>query len=285
MENLFSIGLPLALAIIMLSLGIGLEVRDFKRVLARKKAFVLGLISQILLLPAVTLAVLAVFATDRTFAMGVLFLVVCPSGITSSLLAKYARGDVALSLSLTASTSLIGLATLPTFTAWANPELLKHTDGLSISALTISMFLIITLPVAVGVTIRQYFRHAAIALEPALSVFALVLLVLIVFWALILDGALLVDHAISYGGPLLGLSLLTFAIGLALARIGQLNWAETKTVAIETGIQNTALSVTLVGLFTGVTQGFASLSLPSVIYSLTMYLVVVPFVLWARNHR
>ncbi|WP_146344718.1 bile acid:sodium symporter family protein [Falsiphaeobacter marinintestinus] len=286
MEELIGVGLPLALAVIMLSLGIGLEVSDFRRVALNGHAFVIGALSQIILLPLTAFFVVSVFAPPPGIAAGVMLLAFCPGGVTSNILSKLAGGDVALSISLTAMVSLTSILTVPMLSAWAIPYFLGSTaPELNVTSLAIAMFLITTLPVAVGVTIRQYFRGAAIVIDPILSRVAVVLVVLVIAAALADNWALFLENLPSLGAMLLIVNLVLLGIGFGVARLAGLGTAQIKTITLEIGIQNSTLGITMAGLITGVTFGFSALALPSAVYGITMYVVAVPFILWMRGGR
>ncbi len=286
MEELIGVGLPLALAVIMLSLGIGLEVSDFRRVALNGHAFVIGALSQIILLPLTAFFVVSVFAPPPGIAAGVMLLAFCPGGVTSNILSKLAGGDVALSISLTAMVSLTSILTVPMLSAWAIPYFLGSTaPELNVTSLAIAMFLITTLPVAVGVTIRQYFRGAAIVIDPILSRIAVVLVVLVIAAALADNWALFLENLPSLGAMLLIVNLVLLGIGFGVARLAGLGTAQIKTITLEIGIQNSTLGITMAGLITGVTFGFSALALPSAVYGITMYVVAVPFILWMRGGR
>ena len=286
MNSIISMGLPLSLAIIMLSLGIGLEVKDFRRVALNGHAFAIGALSQVVLLPLAAFGIVSLLNLPPEIAVGVMLLSFCPGGVTSNILSKWAGGDVALSISLTAMVSLLSILTVPLLMQVAMAHFMgADAPAFSVTALAVSMFLITTLPVAVGVTIRQYYRGIAIVIERALAQLALFLVVVIVAAALASNWALFVDNLGRLGGALIGLNLALLLIGLGVAWFGGLSWPQVKTISIETGIQNSTLGITVAGLLTGVTQGFGAMALPSAVYGITMYAVALPFVLWMRGRR
>jgi BASS family bile acid:Na+ symporter len=153
----------------------------------------------------------------------------------------------------------------------------------SITGLAIAMFLITTLPVAIGVSIRHFATGFANRIEAGLSRLATGLFVLVVLAALAANWQLFTDNLGIMGAGLISLNLALLLIGLGLARIANLSWNEAKTVAIETGIQNSTLGITLAALITGTQSGFSPLALPSAVYGITMYAVALPFILWFRR--
>ncbi|MEX0350518.1 MAG: bile acid:sodium symporter family protein [Paracoccaceae bacterium] len=284
MDILINVGLPLSLAIIMLSLGIGLEISDFRRVLTRKYAFAIGALSQVVLLPLVAFAIAYLFSLPPQIAAGLMLLSFCPGGVTSNILSKLAKGDVALSVTLTAIISLLSILTVPILAAWSVGHFLgEQAPDVSITGLAVAMFLITTLPVAIGVAIRSLARSFALRIEKALSTLATTLFVLIVIAALAGNWTVFVENLGTMGASLITLNLVLLLLGLALARSAGLSWQETKTISIETGIQNSTLGITMAGLITGTATGFSVLALPSAVYGITMYAVSIPFILWYRN--
>ncbi|WP_372574265.1 bile acid:sodium symporter family protein [Ruegeria jejuensis] len=284
MDFLINVGLPLSLAIIMLSLGIGLEIADFRRVLTRKYAFFIGAFCQIVLLPVVAFAIAYLFGLPPEIAAGFMLLSFCPGGVTSNILSKLAKGDVALSVTLTAIISLLSIMTVPILAAWSVGHFLgEQAPDVSITGLALAMFLITTLPVAIGVTIRSLARSFALRIDKALSTLATTLFVLIVIAALAGNWTVFAENLGAMGASLVALNVVLLLLGLALGRGAGLSWQETKTISIETGIQNSTLGITMAGLITGTASGFSVLALPSAVYGITMYAVSIPFILWYRS--
>lgn len=284
MDLLINVILPLSLAIIMLSLGLGLTFGDFTRVAARPRAFAIGALSQVALVPAAALAVIFLFDIKGELAVGIMLLSFCPGGVTSNMLSKLARGDVALSVSLTAVVSLLSILTVPVLAAWSVRHLMGDAGPeVSVAALAFAMFLITTLPVALGVLFRRLAPNAADRIEPALNLIALLLFVVIVLAALVGNWSVFVANIATLGPAMATLMLALLLIGLLLATGFALPWAERKTISIETGIQNATLGITLAALITGQSEGFSTMALPSAFYGVSMYLAALPFVAWYRS--
>ncbi len=285
MDILINVVLPLSLAIIMFSLGIGLTIADFTRVLKAPRAFAAGALAQVIVLPAIAFAIVLVFSLPPALAAGVMLLAFCPGGVTSNVISKWARGDVALSVSLTAVISLLSLLTVPALTAWAVTHFMgEDAPEISIASLTIAVFLITTVPVCLGVFIRHVATDFATRLEPVLSTLSSILFIVIVIAAIAANWTLFTENLASLGPSLVTLNIVLLGIGLLLARVAQLDWAQTKTVAVETGIQNGTLGIALGTLIANQPDGFMSpLTLPSAIYGVTMYVVAAPFVGWLRS--
>lgn len=268
----------------MLSLGIGLEAADFRRVISRRYPFAIGAVCQVVLLPVAAFLTVKLFALPATIAVGFMLLSFCPGGVTSNILSKLAKADVALSVSLTAVISLLSIITVPVLAAWSIDHFMaEDAPEVSISGLALAMFLITTLPVAIGVGLRHFAIGVANRIDGPLSKLATILFVLIVIAALAGNWQLFVDNLGIMGAGLILLNLALLLIGLGLARVAKLSWNEAKTISIETGIQNSTLGITLAALITGTESGFSPLALPSAVYGITMYAVAIPFIAWYRN--
>ena len=285
MDFLINVVLPVSLAIIMLSLGIGLTTADFARVFRMPKAFVIGAISQVVLVPLCAYAIARTFGLAPELALGVMLLSLCPGGVTSNMISKMARGDVALSVSLTAVVSLLSILTVPVIAAWAVTHFLgDEGPAVSVTSLAFAMFLITTLPVLIGVATRHYAPSFAVRIEPVLSLIAMVLFVIIVIAALAGNWSVFVENLPTLGPALISLNALLMLLGFGIAVLAGLAVFSAKTVSIETGIQNATLGITLAGLISGQTEGgFSTMALPSALYGITMYLVAIPFVAWFRG--
>jgi BASS family bile acid:Na+ symporter len=284
MNFMVNVALPLSLAVIMLSLGLGLEVDDFTRVTKRRKPFLIGAVAQVFVLPAFAFAVLMVFSLPPEIAVGVMLLSFCPGGVTSNILSKLARGDVALSVSLTAVISLLSILTVPFLTAWSIAHFLgEQAPPVDITRLALALFLITTLPTLTGIALRHFARAFALMIEPALSRLAWVLFVVIILAVLAGNWDVFKENVTVMGEALVALNVGLLLLGLGLGRLARLSWVEMKTISVETGIQNGTLGITLAGLVSGVTEGFSAMALPSAVYSITMYLVTLPFIFWLRR--
>ncbi|MCV6587384.1 MAG: bile acid:sodium symporter family protein [Marinibacterium sp.] len=285
MDFAINVVVPAAQAFIMFSLGLGLEVDDFKRVFTRRTAFAIGAFSQIVILPLVAFCVVMVLDMPPVMGAGLMLLSFCPGGVSSNVITKLSRGDLALSVSMTAVTSVIAFITVPPLATWSILYLMgEQAPDFSFFDIAIFTFLVTTLPVLTGVFVRAVLNKLARRLEKPLQNVA------VVFWALLVAALFVAnrDVLIEYM-PTLGYAtmLLPFAlvlVGLAISRIFGLNKTEGKTVSIETSVQNSPLGITLAIVITGTSTNFAEvpLALPSALYSVTMYLVVLPVMFFFR---
>lgn len=284
MDILINVVLPLSLAVIMLSLGVGLSFADFARVAKRPKAFAIGAVSQVILLPIVTYGIVMVFGLTGAIAVGFMLLSFCPGGVTSNMITKLAKGDVALSVSLTAVISLLSILTVPVLAAWAVVHFMgDDAPEVSVASLAVAMFLITTLPVLIGVLIRHFATGFADRIEPVLSGIATVLFIIIVVAALAANWDIFVENLATLGPALISMNAVLMIIGVAAAMAAGLVWGEVKTISIETGVQNATLGITLGTIITGQADGFTAMELPPAVYGITMYLVALPFVFWFRS--
>lgn len=284
MDAFATVFLPAALAVIMFSLGLGLTVADFTRVALRPKAFAVGALSQMVVIPVAAYGVAALFRLPPDLSLGLMILAICPGGITSNILAKYARSDVALSISLTGVISLAAVFTVPFLVAiLADHYLGIEARDIDVAMLGISMFNICAIPVMLGMMVRHYSPGLSAALDAPLAKLVLLLFVLIVGGTVAANWTPFVEAIAVLGPALLLLTVVLLAIGLALARLFALDRGEATAISIETGIQNTAFGVTVGTLIAEQASGMPPFSLPSAIYGMVMYLVGIPFVLWRRT--
>ncbi|RBP33367.1 BASS family bile acid:Na+ symporter [Marinobacter pelagius] len=266
---LISIGLPISLFIIMVGIGLTLTLRDFGQVTMNPRGMIVGTIAQILLMPLVAFAIAPMLGLGPALAVGLVIIAACPGGTTSNLFVLLSRGNIALSILLTVSASLITIVTLPFFTNYALQ--MHFGEGADISlpvGKTIAMLVIIVLlPVAIGMFIRTRAPERAKKAEGMVSIFGgLVLLALII--ALMYGSRdRLLELLVQAGPAAFLLNLIGVAIGLASSRLFGLSQRESLAVAVELGIKNgtIALMVTLTLLES------SEMSIPAVVYSVMMY--------------
>lgn len=283
MDLIVSVALPISLAIIMLSLGVELEIADFRRVFQRRFPFAIGVISQMLLLPTAAFVVVMLFQLPPEIALGFMILSFSPGGVTSNILTKFAKGDVALSVSLTAIISLVSVITIPVFVAWfVKYFLAEKAPDVSVAGLALAMFMITTLPTICGVALRHFARNLAQKIQKPLSALAAALFMLVVIAAISVNWELFKANFKVLGPSLIVFNIVLLCIGLGIAKLARLSWAESKTISIETGLQNAALGITTASLVAGTSADLTTVTFPSATYGVTMYLVAIPFLLWFR---
>lgn len=284
MDSLLTVFLPLALAIIMFSLGLGLTFDDFKRVVTQPKAYAFGAFSQLVMIPLVAYALAILFKLSPELAVGMMILSLSPGGVTSNLLTKLARGDVALAVSLTATTSLIAVITMPLLAAfYANHFMGAAAPAINITSLGFTMFLITALPVLLGMLVRRFATGLALAIEKPLEAIAVLLFLVVVAGALASNWQLFVDNLVLLGPSLVLLNIILIAFGMIMGRVLSLPENQATAIAIETGVHNATVGITVGSLIAEQASGLPAFSLPSGVYGITMYLVTIPFVLWRRS--
>lgn len=277
MASLLFSALPLALAFIMFSLGLGLTLLDFRRVLTFPKAIIAGVIAQTMLVPISALAVVWLTSPPPEIAVGIMILSFCPGGVASNIMAKMAGGSVALSISLTGITSLLSILTIPIFVTLAAQHFMG--DGAistNTTELGLKMFTLTAAPVLLGITLRHFFTSITIRLEPYVSGLAALLFAIIAIASIVVNWDFFQQNFWQLGPPLMVLNLALLMIGALIGMMFGLLNQDRVTLSIETGVQNSALGITIGALIMASETGIPSLSLPSGIYSVTVYFVTLP---------
>ena len=267
--------LPLSLAFIMFALGLSLVFNDFKQVILNPRAIALGLFCQMLLLPLLAFALITSWRMSPELAVGIMILAACPGGITSNLLTHLAKGDSALSVSLTAITSLAGIITIPLIVNFA----LIHFTGngepveLPVWKMIRGVFVITTLPVLLGMIVRRYFPKSADRIEKHAHRVATALFIVIVFGGFASQWGSMTRHFSEAGPVALALNILTMLSGFFGARLLYLKHRQKIAITIECGLQNGALGIFVASTLL-VNQ---TMMIPSLIYALIMNLTVAIF--------
>ncbi len=276
--------LPLALAYIMFTLGTGLKGSDFKVMSAYPKAFFIGLFNQVILVPVVALVVVLVMSPPPIIAFGIMLISFCPGGVTSNMLTFYAKGNVALSVALTGTVSLLSVITLPILITLAFDYFMQD-QARSISAVKIGivMFLLTTLPVTLGMLARYKFTDFMVRRSNILNGLASIFFVLIVFAAVAANWELLKSQVSVIGLELVFIIVILFALSIVVAKAFKLNWSDTKTISIETSIQNSTTAITLAPIIMGTTASLPAIALPAAVYGVLMYVIAIPVIALIRN--
>jgi len=275
--------LPIALAFIMFSLGLGLTVADFTRVLRRPRDFLVGAISQIVLLPVVAFLLVSVWQLSPELALGVMIIAAAPGGVTSNILTSFARGDVALSISLTAVISLLSVITIPIIVVFSYTQLLGEGAGADVSVfgMAISVFIIVTVPVILGLVLRHYREVFAIRLHPLSRNISAALFVLVLAGAIYQERSNIVEYFSQAG--LVTLVLNVFMMGLAylIASLFASGAQQRVTISIECGLQNGTLAIAVATLlFDG-----GLVVVPAATYSLIMFGTSLLFIVLVRQKQ
>ena len=279
--------LPLSLAFIMFSLGLGLTVKDFSLVFTEPKAFAIGITNQMIVLPIIGFGIATFFGLSGEMAVGLMILACCPGGVTSNILTKLAKGDTALSISYTAVVSVVTVISLPLIVGFSMDHFMgEAAPEIDILGLGITMFLLTALPVMLGMSLRRYAVELTEKIEPGASKLAAGLFVIIVIAAIVSEFDTLMDNLGTLGPAVIVLNVMMLGIGWQSATMLSLNDQRATTVAIESGIQNASVGITVGGLIMAPAAGatLSTLSLPSGVYGVLMYLVIAPFLFWRRKN-
>ncbi|MDX1737595.1 MAG: bile acid:sodium symporter family protein [Alphaproteobacteria bacterium] len=275
--------LPLALAFIMLTLGLGLTGNDFKRVISQPRDFCVGLLSQILLLPMIGFLLISLWGGNISpeLAMGVMLIAAAPGGATSNILTSFGRGDVALSVSMTAITSLLGLLTIPLIIGIAQEQLFGTTElaEFSISKLALSVFGIVTLPVCLGMFLRKILPNFSLRFEPIARKISTIFFILVLLGAIIKERSNIVPFFADAGMITLTLNVVMMFLAFYLAKIAGSGFPQRVAISIECGLQNGTLAIAVGTLLFG---GGAYI-IPAAIYSLIMFATaLIQILFWRR---
>ena len=273
--------LPLSLVFIMFTLGLGLTLDDFINLIHRPKAFFVGIMNQMILLPVVAFFSISLMGITKELAVGMMILASCPGGVTSNIITKLAKGDTALSISYTAIVSIITIVTLPLITGFS----MKHFMGadaptLNLISLGLTMFLITAIPVGIGMVVRFKFRIIADSFESTATKISTVLFIIIIVGALLSEWNIFINNLSTLGAGMILLMVIMITIGYNSSKWFRMKNQQAITVAIESGIQNGTVGITIGNIILNPDTGLSILSIPSGVYSILMYFICLPFVFW-----
>lgn len=262
--------LPIALAIIMLGMGLSLLPEDFQRVSKYPKAVSIGLISQLIILPIIGFVIAKVVPMPPAIAVGLMILALCPGGPSSNLITYLAKGDVALSVTLTALSSIITVFTIPTFANLALQHFIGRTAAIAlpISSTMLQIFLITLVPIGLGMYLRQIFPELALRLEKVTSRLAIALLAIVIIALIIREWDRLPGFILQVGISCVLLNVFSILAGLYISKLFNLDLAQQICIAIEVGIQNGTFAI-------AITAGLLNnpdMAVPAAVYSLFMNL-------------
>jgi bile acid:Na+ symporter, BASS family len=273
--------LPLSLVFIMFTLGLGLTIEDFKNVVREPKAFTIGLINQMILLPLFAFIIVTSFGLSAELAVGMMILACCPGGVTTNVITKLAKGDTALSISFTAVVSIATVITMPLIVGLSMQHFMgKNAPEINILTLGLTMFIITALPVGIGLLVHSKLKNFTKSFEPIASKISTILFVIILIGALTSEWDAFVSNLNLLGPAIIALIFIMLLIGYNSSRFFKMSKERAITVAIESGIQNGTVGITFGNLILSNESGLSILSLPSGVYSILMYFVCLPFVYW-----
>ncbi|MBC8256984.1 MAG: bile acid:sodium symporter family protein [Candidatus Marinimicrobia bacterium] len=283
---IIDIFLPLSLVFIMFTLGLGLTVSDFTNIFREPKAFGVGLLNQMIILPIVAFIIVSLSGLPAEMAVGMMILACCPGGVTSNMITKLAKGDTALSISYTAVMSIATVFTLPIITGLSIVHFMgADVPPINILSLGITMCLITAIPVGIGLLLNTKKKKFSSSFEPIASKISTVLFVVIVIGALASEWDAFIANVGTLGPSMVILILTMLFIGFKSAQFFKMNAKRAVTVAIESGIQNATVGITIGNIIMNQETGLSPLSLPSGVYGILMYLVCLPFVFWFLKRK
>ena len=272
---------PIALALIMLALGLGLSGQDFLRVIKQPKDFIVGLICQLVLLPIIAFILIKIFNTPLELALGVMIIAAAPGGVTSNVLTKFANGDVALSVSLTAIISLMSIISVP-FIVFMSADLLEISNiskEISMIGISMKMFLVVTLPVLLGMVIRKFATNFITSRTLMIQRISIILFAIVFAAIWVEEWENIMSYIAQAGVITLVLNIVMMITGYYVAKFLASGVAQRKCISLECGLQNGTLAVFVAGqLFSDIT-----FLIPTAAYALIMFVTSIIFELLVRK--
>ena len=269
MDSSASIILAIAIMVIMMGMGLSLTLADFRRVAQHPKPVLLGLTNQIIFLPLVALGLVYVFQPPTFIAVGMILLAACPGGTSSNLVTLLAKGDLALSVSMTAINSIITIATIPFWVGYAYTTYLSEAANMASPTADIfkTLIIILAIPLSIGMLIKNRAPQFALRMERPVRIASSIFLAAVILGLLVREIELVKQYLGDTLGIVAALNAVTMGMGYALAKAVGLNLKQGLTIAIESGIQNGTLTISLAVM----TLNQPDFAIVAAIYSLVMY--------------
>ncbi len=282
-EQIIPILLPLSLILVMTGVGMSLELKDFKQVAKFPKAFLLGAACQLILLPLLAVGVISLFQLSGALAIGLIIISLCPGGVTSNLFTYLAKGDVSLSVSLTAVIGFITPFTIPIALGWALAwqGISSEDVSLPVGSTITKLFIISVLPILIGMGLRRILKEQiSKKAEPWVRNISIAVLALVIIALYLKLGAETVNHYAILSGPAcISLNIIGMALGFGLAKISQLNTAQQTCITMEVGLQNGTIALLIAA---DILQN-DTMSIAPCIYSLWMLIPATAVVLYRKK--
>ena len=272
---------PIALALIMLGLGLGLTIKDFKRVLTTPKDFLVGIICQLILLPIIAYLIILVLSLPIEIALGLMIIASAPGGVTSNVLTKFANGDVALSISLTAVGSLISIISVP-FIVFTSADLLNVTEmskEITMTGIAIKMALVVTVPVIFGMIIRSFADNFISSNLKMINKITGLLFIIVFIAVWVEERKNIFSYLAQAGTAVLALNIIMMILAFYIAKFFASGIPQKKCISLECGLQNGTLAVFVA------TQIFDDVAyvVPTAAYALIMYITGFIFIYLLRD--
>lgn len=270
MDQTSAIILAVSLMIIMLGMGLSLVVDDFKRIFVQPKAIFIGLINQILVLPVLAFLLASLFTLEPEIAVGLMILAACPGGPTSNLISHLAKADTALSVTLTAFSSFITILTIPFIVNFALQQFLDQNTMIQLDVVQtfLQILLIVIIPVTIGMVIRNYKENFALKMAKPVRIASGLLLVVIILGLIIKERETLATSFEQAGLVVLILNLLVMFFAFYSAKLFKVTTKRSMSIAIESGIQNGTLGITVAVVL----LGNSTFALVSAVYGVLMFI-------------
>ena len=282
MDSSASIILAVAIMVIMMGMGLSLSLSDFKRVAQNPKPVLLGLTNQIILLPLVSLGLIYLFQPPAFIAIGMILLTACPGGTSSNLVTLLAKGDLALSVSMTAINSIITIVTIPFWVGYAYTNYLAEASSMSSPTEDIfkTLIIILAIPLSIGMLVKQRAPAFAKRMERPVRIASSVFLAVVILGLLAREFDLFQQYVGDTLAIVVALNAITMGLGYVLAKAFGLNLKQGLTIAIESGIQNGTLTISLAVI----TLNEPDFAIVAAIYSLVMYAMSsIPIYFGSKN--
>jgi len=273
---------PIILALIMLGLGLGLKVENFSRVLKTPKDFFVGFFSQLIILPIVAYLLIIILKTPPEIAIGVMIIAAAPGGVTSNILTKFANGDVALSITLTAIISLISIFTVP-FIIFTSADLLRITnitENISMIGIAFKMFFVVTVPVILGMIIRKFAENFVASKAEIFNKVNIIFFIIFFIAAFYEEKENFINFFKQAGLIALVLNITMMVIAFYLAKYFASGIAQRKAISLECGLQNGTLAIFVSTQIFGADILYTT---PAAAYALIMYITSFIFVFLLKN--
>ena len=281
MGSVTNVVLPLALAFIMFALGLGLTADDFARVVRNPRDFIVGAASQLILLPVVAFLLVSLWSLPPELALGVMIIAAAPGGVTSNILTAFARGDVALSISLTAVISLVCVVTIPFIVVFAHGQFVGGgaLGEVSVGKTAVSVFAIVTVPVLLGLLVRRFATGFALRFERIAGRISTVLFAIVLAGAIYQEKNNIVTYFAQAGLVTLVLNLVMMVLAYMIARKYASGAQQRIAISIECGLQNGTLAIAVATLL----FGGGLVAVPAATYSLIMFATALIYIVFIRR--
>ena len=269
MNSTTGIILAISLIIIMFGLGLSLTIKNFKRIFIYPKAILIGLVSQMILLPLLGYLIVISFGLSPVIAIGIMLLTACPGGATSNMVTFLAKGDLALSISLTAFASMLSIITIPLIVQFALTEFLSESQSIDLDILSMikQILVIVIIPVCLGMFVKAKASKFAMRMDKPVKIASTIIFILVVIALTYSIRDVFFEYLKEAGLPAIILNISTMLVGFLLAFAFKLPKSQTISISIESGIQNGTLAITIATI----TLSNPEFAIVPVIYGLLMY--------------